>query len=265
MFNYRFGQGTTNSIILAMSRRISSPADRTKLILMLAALAGKLSETVTEDAMKNVKVNMDWKLSVKYVNVIVVLSDYFKEQDAIESQLRLPRKAIPHYYKVNIDARNIPTGSRDFSGDVEIAVTVNEPIDYLIFHSKGQTIEDVKVLNSAGLVDIPIFDYHLYSASDTLTIYFENVVPAGTELLVRVKYLGTLLTAGTGYGFYQTSYVIDGETRYLGATNFESSVSTRYAFPQFDEPGFKAQFELSITHSNLHHAIANTYGTPSPK
>lgn len=69
----------------------------------------------------------------------------------------------------------------------------------------------------------------------------------------------------TGYGFHQTYYDIGGQRRFLAATNFESSVSTRYAFPHYDEPGFKAVFELKITHNATYGAIANTMGSDETK
>lgn len=207
--------------------------------------------------MKNINENKAWMDSTNYLNLVVHLNDFFAVQEAIESQLRLPRIAFPSRYRLHIDARNIPSGARPFSGEIEMDVSVKETTNYILFHSKHQTISEVKVFMRSTMVEIPIIDYHLYVPSDTMTLYFENDLAADTEIIIRVKYAGNLRTSADGNGFYQTSYSMNGVTKFLGATNFESSVGSRYAFPHFDEPGFKAVFELKITHSILHNAISN--------
>ncbi|EGV61410.1 hypothetical protein CANTEDRAFT_109764 [Yamadazyma tenuis ATCC 10573] len=46
-------------------------------------------------------------------------------------------------------------------------------------------------------------------------------------------------------GFYRSSYVEDGETKYLATTQFEP-IDCRRAFPSFDEPALKATFDISL-------------------
>jgi aminopeptidase N len=107
-----------------------------------------------------------------------------------------------------------------------------------------------------------VLDSHLYPVAETLTIYFVDEVPALTGLLVTIKYSTSLLTGSSG--FYRTSYVMNGVTRYLGATQFEST-NARYAFPHYDEPGYKVPIELKITHFDGYKAIANMPETEANK
>lgn len=86
---------------------------------------------------------------------------------------------------------------------------------------------------------------------------------AGTELVVQIKYSAQLQTEEK-VGFYRASYVINGEVRYVGATQFKQ-VNARLAFPHYDEPGFKTPFELTITHDAGQKAIANTMGSSAVK
>jgi aminopeptidase N len=79
---------------------------------------------------------------------------------------------------------------------------------------------------------------------------------------MHIEYSSQLPTFGSG--FYQTSYVINGERRYVGATQFQP-YGGRYAFPHYDEPGYKAVFDLKITHNSSVGAISNTMGTDTPK
>lgn len=87
---------------------------------------------------------------------------------------------------------------------------------------------------------------------------------ANTELVVHIKYSSKLQTQTARTGFYQTTYVINGETRYVGATQLEE-IGARLVFPHYDEPGFKTVIELKITHDASQSAIANTMGTSVAK
>lgn len=177
-------------------------------------------------------------------------------QSASENQLRLPKTSEPRHYKLHLDARNIPSGDRAFTGEIEIQVVITEPTNRITMHSKTQIIDDLHVFR--GNTELELIEYHLYPAVDTLTIYFVDYVVPNDELTVHIKYRTDLVAGATG--FYQTSYFINGEQRFLGATQFEST-GGRYCFPHYDEPGFKAIFDFSVTHDISHTAIANTFGT----
>lgn len=215
--------------------------------------------------MKYIDENKEWVSGTSFFNLAVQLDEFFTAQEAIESQLRLPRFAVPSRYRIHIDARNIPSGARPFSGEIEMEVLTNAATDYILLHSKQQTVSEVKVFHRISMVEIPILDFHLYVPSDTLTIYFDTTLPSSSDIIIRVKYAANLRSSADGFGFYQTQYSANGVTKYLGATNFESSVGSRYAFPHFDEPNFKAVFELKITHSILHNAISNGEGSSVAK
>jgi len=57
---------------------------------------------------------------------------------------------------------------------------------------------------------------------------------------------------------YRASYTdSDGVVQYLLATQFEST-SARYAFPCFDEPGYKSTFAYNLTYPSEFLALTNT-------
>nr|CAI5832041.1 unnamed protein product [Callosobruchus analis] len=58
-------------------------------------------------------------------------------------------------------------------------------------------------------------------------------------------------------GFYRSSYTENGKLKNLAATQFEP-VYARRAFPCFDEPSFKAPFQVSIAHPKQYRALSNT-------
>ena len=169
---------------------------------------------------------------------------------------------IPERYRIHLDARNLHTGARGYSGEVEIDVKIVEETDYIMLHSKSQVIEELKVMNKNGMTEIAVFKHNLFTAADTLTIYFMESLEVNTDVVIHIKYSTELLTSGSR--FYQTSYVMNGERRYLGTTQFQPS-GARYCFLNFDEPGLKAVFDLKITHNASFKAIANTMETENLK
>jgi aminopeptidase N len=58
-------------------------------------------------------------------------------------------------------------------------------------------------------------------------------------------------------GFYKSSYTDGAETKYLAATQFESTHARR-AFPCFDEPALKATFTVTLTCPKTYTAKSNT-------
>ncbi|PNI59563.1 TRHDE isoform 5, partial [Pan troglodytes] len=57
-------------------------------------------------------------------------------------------------------------------------------------------------------------------------------------------------------GFFRSSYVLHGERRFLGVTQF-SPTHARKAFPCFDEPIYKATFKISIKHQATYLSLSN--------
>lgn len=93
------------------------------------------------------------------------------------------------------------------------------------------------------------------------TIKFATNLPALS--ILEVSFLGYMTDEMAG--FYRSYYIENGQKVWLGTTQFQST-DARKAFPCFDEPGFKATFQVSIDHPSDMHAVSNTkaLNTPTP-
>lgn len=244
-------------MITAVSKRLVAYEDQVKLTALLDELEGKIAEGTREKALKNIDDNKVWRSGSRLQRIEEFSYYQVQALEEEKNQLILPKTSAPTYYRIHIDARNIHTGARDFTGHVEIDVLVKQNTEYILIHSKTQVIDELRVTSKDGLTDIPVLDHELYPAADTLIIYFFNELQANSEITVHVKYSTELPTFGSG--FYRTSYTINNQVRYLGVTQFQPT-GARYTFPHYDEPEYKAIFELTITHHASFSAIANTFG-----
>lgn len=220
-----------------------------------------VSQATRDQVTKNINFNKQWVASTRYETIMTFVNSYLRQIDEFESQLRVPKLSEPLNYRIKLDVRNVHVGSLPFNGEVTIDIAIKETTDKIFFHSKNQRINELRVFDKTG-AEIKVLDYSQQTAADSLTIYFISEQPAGTQIYVEIKYSTNLLTGSTG--FYRTTYTQAGVTKYLATTQFQPT-SARYAFPHYDEPGYKTPFELSITHHESFHAIANTFGIEFPK
>ena len=89
--------------------------------------------------------------------------------------------------------------------------------------------------------------------SERLVLKLEENLPVG-PLSIHIGFAGIL----NDYmqGFYRSKYFIDGEERYMGTTQFEST-DARLAFPCWDEPALKARFRVILTTPLNFTAVSN--------
>jgi aminopeptidase N len=205
---------------------------------------------------QNIAQNRDWTSSNRYRDSVMFIENYFKTIDNEEQQLRLPDTSEPLMYRIKLNVPDIHTGGRQFFGDVTIDIRINKDTDRIMFHSKQQTINELKVWDVLEN-EIQVLDHSIQTAGDSITIYFMEKLQAGSKITVHIKYTAMILTSSTG--FYRTQYTESGVTKYLATTQFQPT-GARYAFPNYDEPGYKTPFELSIRHDKSYTAIANTFG-----
>lgn len=210
--------------------------------------------------------NMEAQKQVRYATSMKQMERVIHEWENVQIDegftWLLPRTSIPEYYHVHLDLRNVQTGSRAFEGEVSVDVLITQDTNRIMMHSRNQEITSVRAFNRDTSATIPIVNRRMTPNVDTMLIFFDRVLTAGTKINVYIRYQASLVTGSTG--MYQTSYTINGETRYLVATQFEE-VGARYAFPCYDEPEYKAVFEVKITHDQSMNAFANTMETVTDK
>ena len=151
---------------------------------------------------------------------------------------RLARSVVPSAYRLfltpDLDAAS-------FAGRVEVDIDIHEPLNSLPLHSLDLVLGDATVTaNGASVVSgLPVYDETYESARFT----FEKELPVGPATL-EISYTGHLNDLLVG--FYRSTYTdSNGVAQTIATTQFEHS-DARRAFPCWDEPSFKATYQVNL-------------------
>jgi cytosol alanyl aminopeptidase len=161
-------------------------------------------------------------------------------------QGRLPGWAAPQSYQL---AFKVDPARQDFSGTTTIKVNLTRASDHLWLDGKELKVSKVEVTDAAGEVHVGKYvdvdpkagvvrvDFGATLKPQQLTLAFDYTAPLNAQL--------------------QGLYKVSAKGRPYAMTQMEP-ISARYAFPGFDEPGFKTPFDISLTIPDGETAVANT-------
>ena len=176
------------------------------------------------------------------------------ESPPVWKQLRLSRDVIPNDYRLSLD---VYVDDSRYNGTVNINVSVFETTNIVRIHKLKLDIKHTSIQCTTTQSNQPIlikktFDY---LPNEFWVIETKESLIKGEQYEI-VLHFNAILSDELN-GFYRGSYQgADGTTRKFASTFF-SPISARKAFPCFDEPLFKAVFQLTLSHENHLKALAN--------
>ncbi|TAL93522.1 MAG: M1 family peptidase [Rhodanobacter sp.] len=161
-------------------------------------------------------------------------------------QGRLPGWAIPQSYQI---AFKVDPAQQDFSGTTTIKVKLTKASDHLWLDGKELKVSKVTITDAAGkqhegkYVDVD-------SRAGVVRVDFGSMLKP-QELRLKFEYSAPLNAQLQGL------YKVSAKGQPYAMTQMEP-ISARYAFPSFDEPGFKTPFDISLTIPGNEVGVANT-------
>lgn len=163
----------------------------------------------------------------------------------------LPKYLTPTSYKLKLVPR-ISDGY--FNGSAEIITVCNASTDTIVLHAhKDLNISSNKITTS-DTVALSITGITRNVTDDTLTIITAEKLQQGQTYKLYFEFNGTLRTVDTDYwrdrndgGFYIGNYenTEKKKTSWYAVTTMYPNFARRI-FPCFDEPAFKATFQISV-------------------
>ncbi len=163
---------------------------------------------------------------------------------------QLPRTARPEHYRVEITPH--PAQMR-FDGKVSIDLEVLQPTSSIVLQAAGMQFGKSQLQPAGGgkaMAATARVDEANQTASFSVT---SPLVPGRYTLLI--DYTGTINTQANG--LFALDYpVADGSKKRALFTQFENSDARRF-IPSWDEPGFKATFDLSVNVPEAEMAVSN--------
>ena len=158
---------------------------------------------------------------------------------------RLPKNVLPKLYRITIE----PDIARAaFTGTVEIDVEVREPVRTFTLNALGLTIRSATLDGDGKLAA------ETDAAKQLLTLTPRGEIPAGAHRL-HIEFSGALTEQPQGM-FLTRFQLPDGKWSKAVVTQMEPS-DARRMFPCWDEPVFRAAFQLTAIVPAQHTALFN--------
>jgi len=170
--------------------------------------------------------------------------------DDAQTTTQLPRGVRPTHYDVAI----VPDAAKlQFNGKVTVAIDVLQPTSSITLNAMNMTFSKVTLASAAGNTASAIPKVTIDEKAQTATFTFDKAIAPGSYQLA-MEYTGKIETQANGL------FAIDyenkaGKQRAL-FTQFESADARRF-IPSWDEPAFKATFDLTVTVPSALMAISN--------
>jgi aminopeptidase N len=167
---------------------------------------------------------------------------------------RLPELAVPENYKLTL----VPDFDKDnFAGEETIQIHVLKPTSQIVLNSTEIDFQNATIASAGSTQTAKVT---LDKEKEMATLVFDKPIPAGSASL-HIKYAGILNNELRGLYLGK-----DHEGRKYAVTQFEAT-DARRAFPSFDEPDYKATFDLTVVADKGLSAISNQRvlsDTPGP-
>jgi puromycin-sensitive aminopeptidase len=154
------------------------------------------------------------------------------------SSYRLPTTVLPDAYRLTLTP---DLGAATFTGEVAIDVTVGTPTHTVVLNAAELEIASATVDTPGAGTSVATVTLDTDEERAVLTVDDELAEGPATLHLTFTGILNDKL-----HGFYRSTFTDDAGVEHIIATTQMESTDARRAFPCFDEPEFKATFEVAL-------------------
>ena len=167
-----------------------------------------------------------------------------------EATTQLPRGVVPTHYDVAV----VPHADKlAFDGKVTITLNVLKPTSSITLNAADLTFSEASLTPTKLKIMVGKPKVTVDEKAQTATFTFDHPVPAG-EYRLAMTYTGKIGTQANG--IFALDYDTKAGKKRALYTQFENSDARRF-IPSWDEPNYKATFDLTATVPSADMAVSN--------
>ena len=170
--------------------------------------------------------------------------------DLTTTATSLPKTALPSRVQLRLD---LDPAQPTFGGDVTITLRVGESVPAIVLHARDLQADAATLLPARGPARRLAVLANDASEQWRLTPADGRAIATGAYRL-HIRYRGQV--RGTGVGLYRVDHRAAGKPLRMLATQLEAT-SARWVLPVFDEPVFRARFELEVRAPSEYTVLSN--------
>ena len=177
-----------------------------------------------------------------------VVGDASAASSAAEVTTQLPRTARPSHYAIEVTPH---AGTMTFDGKVRIDIDVLTPTSSIVLQAANLTFGSGTLVSKGGKSRTA--KVSVDAEQQTATFVFEQALAPGRYTL-STDYAGKINTQANG--LFALDYQTESGKKRALYTQFENSDARRFV-PSWDEPNFKATFDLTVNAPSADMVVSN--------
>lgn len=187
--------------------------------------------------------------SVRLIGPLICLLLASNQCSAEDIQsFRLTGNSRPSHYNL---ALKIDVDEQVFSGSVDISLEVVQTTAVIDLHYRDMEVSNIQLTDNNQL--FPLMGQGYLTETEILSLRYVELPPGAYKL--SMDFSSKIRTDLKGL-YMSTYFDAEGTKRYI-ATTFMAPTYARMAFPCYDEPEYKANYTISITHMDKYFALSN--------
>lgn len=172
---------------------------------------------------------------------------------------RLNDEVWPSHYDIELTPYFEDDGDHvafTFDGIATITLKPSKAgVTKIMLHKANINISSWYLKRASDSVDVASGNAIFNEETEILTIPVNQPLSETIDYILVFNYVGIL--DDDMHGFYRSYYYVDGKKVWMASTQFQQTHARR-AFPCFDEPRFKATFQLKIKRPSTYRSFSNT-------
>ena len=167
---------------------------------------------------------------------------------AVRATTQLPHGVKPSHYAIEVTPH---ADKMAFDGKVKISLDVLEPTSTIVLQAVNMSFANSVLTGASGKKLVP--KVSVDAENQTATFAFAAPLAAGSYVLAT-DYTGVINTQANG--LFAIDYDTDAGKQRALYTQFENSDARKFV-PSWDEPNFKATFDLTVNAPAAQMAVSN--------